>query len=304
MCRVYHTRALAQWIVGHCEAARHAWERAASYVTASGDGVAFADMLAWIASSLPLGPEPVPRAVRRCEELLKDTPGYLSEAFILRPLGLLHALGGDDERSLDAFARARRILVDTGESIASVSVHLEAEAALVRGDAVAAEKLLRNGTRRLRAMGDRSLLSLSIALLASALQGQGRADEAFDLTLECEALAAREDVSAQVHWRAVRARILMERGLLADAMRLAQEGVDQASSTDWLVGRGNAACALAATLAAHGADDGAYQGYSEALSLYERKGATVLSAGARAAMARLAPKRACSALRRPEARRR
>ena len=285
MCRVEHTRALAHWFAGRCQEAGEAWERAATHARTGRHEWALPDMLAWVASSLQLGPEPVPSAIVRCERLREETQSHpFWQAFVMRPLGLLYAMNGELERSRAVFEECDRLLDEMGETIHSAAQDREAEAALLEGDPARAERLLRNGFERLEAMGDRAQLSLIATLLARAVEEQGRADEALELTLVGERFAIQEDVCAQVIWRTVRARALAASGSVPEAERLAREAVGLAATTDWLVGRGDAAWTLGVVLLAGGADEAAYQAWSDALSFYEHKGAVLSVAFMRTAI--------------------
>ena len=276
MCRVEHTRALAHWFAGRCREAGESWERAASHARRGRLEWALPDMLAWVASSLQLGPEPVPSAIVRCEELRAETHSHpLWQAFVMRPLGLLYAMNGELDRSRAVFEECDRLLDEMGETIHSAAPDREADAALLEGDPVRAERLLRAGFDRLEAMGDRAQLSLIATLLARAVEEQGRVDEAFELSLVGERFAVREDICAQVIWRTVRARALAARGRLAEAAALADEAVALAAGTDWLVGRGDAAWTLGVVRLAGGSEAEAYQAWFDALSFYEQKGAVL-----------------------------
>ena len=193
----------------------------------------------------------------------------------MRPLGLLHAMNGELDRSRAVFEECDRLLDEMGETIHSAAPDREAEAALLEGDPVRAERLLRAGFDRLEAMGDRAQLSLIATLLARAVEEQGRSDEAFELSLVGERFAVEEDIVAQVIWRLVRARALVARGTLEEADRLAAQAVELAAGTDWLVGRGDAAWTVGVVQFAAGHDAAGYQSWFDALSLYERKGASV-----------------------------
>jgi tetratricopeptide (TPR) repeat protein len=240
-------------------------------------------MLAWIASAAQLGPEPVPAAIERCRGILDETTeNAWWQAFVQRQLAYLYALHGEFDRSRAVFAECHRVLDEMSETIHSASRDREAEAALLEGDAAGAERLLRGSIDRLRAMGDRFMLSFSASLLARAVETQGRASEAYDLTLAAEGLALEGDTQAHVGWRVVRARILAERGDARDGERVAREAVQLAASTDWLVGRGDSAWTLGVTLQAQGRRDEADRAFADALDLYERKEATVLAEACRA----------------------
>jgi hypothetical protein len=91
-------------------------------------------------------------------------------------------------------------------------------------------------------------------------------------------------VSPQVSWRATRARVLALRGDAVGAERVAREATALAADTDWLLGRADAAEALAVALSAGGREEDAYQASIEALLLYEQKGARVLADAARSAL--------------------
>jgi class 3 adenylate cyclase/tetratricopeptide (TPR) repeat protein len=289
MCRVYHTRALGHWFAGRCEAAGNAWVHAADHARAadrarlSGAGSALPDMLAWIASAAQLGPEPAPAAIDRCLWLLEETRDQpLWQAFVRRPLGHLYAMRGEFARSRAEFAECRHVLDEMSETIHSVARDRESEAALLEGDAIRAERMLRDSMNRLRAMGDRFMLSFSAAVLARAVEAQGRANEGYDLTLAAERLAVEGDILAHVSWRVVRARILAERGDVGEAERIAREAVELAATTDWLVGQADAAWTLASTLFAQNRQTEADRAFEDALNLYERKEAIAMVETARA----------------------
>jgi DNA-binding SARP family transcriptional activator len=283
MCRVHHTRALAHWFAGRCEAAGAAWVHAADAARASGAGSALPDMLAWVASSAQLGPEPVPTAIERCLRIRDETGDHpLWQAFVQRPLAHLYAMRGEFDRSRATFAECRQVLDEMSETIHSAARDREAEAALLEGDAERAERLLRESVRRLREMGDRFMLSFSASVLARSVEAQGRSDEAHELTLAAAGLAVDGDILAQVSWRVVRARILTERGEAAAGERIAREAVAFAASTDWLVGRADAAWTLGGTLRAQDRAAEADRACAEALALYERKEATVMLEACRA----------------------
>ena len=286
MCRVYHTRALAHWFAGRCQAAGDAWVHAAEHARVSGAGSALPDMLAWVASSAQLGPEPVPTAIARCLQILDETPDHpLWQAFIRRPLAHLYALRGEFDRSRAVFAECRQTLDEMSETIHSAARDREAEAALLEGDAARAEEMLRESMRRLQKMGDRFMLSFSASVLARSVEAQGRAAEASDLTFAAERLAVEGDILAQVSWRVVRARILTQQSQLHEAERIAREAVELAASTDWLVGRGDAGWTLGNTLLAQNRLMEADRTFADAVNLYERKEATVMADAANALLA-------------------
>ena len=278
MCRVCHTRALADWFAVRCKAAGDAWEQAAEHARRSGDALALPDMLAWIASAALVGPEPVSVAIDRCSQVLEQMPNHpWWRAFAQRPLALLYALRGDFDQSRAVFAECRDVLDEMAETIHTAARDREAEAALLEGDAARAERLLRDSIERLRAMGDRFILSFSAGLLAQAVEAGGRADEAYELTLDAEGLVVEGDTLAAITWRVVRARILTGRARFNDAERLARHAITLAASTDCLVARGDAAATLGSVLRAQGRIEQADCALRDALRHYTEKEATVMA---------------------------
>jgi hypothetical protein len=103
------------------------------------------------------------------------------------------------------------------------------------------------------------------AILARALEMQGRDDEALELAAVSRDNAGVEDLTTQVQWRGPRARVLARRGERAEAEQLAREAVELAARTDFLSLHADALVDLAVVAN----DENAAR---EARVLYERKG--------------------------------
>ena len=132
-------------------------------------------------------------------------------------------------------------------------------------------------------MGETGARSNLAADLAHVLALAGRPGEARRLAEESRALAAREDVYAQVRWRAATARALTAGGGDGDrAVRLAREAVALAEATDMLNLRADALVDLAETAARSGRAEEAAAAAGRCLLLYERKGNQVAAAAVRA----------------------
>src|SRR4029077_8867936 len=106
-----------------------------------------------------------------------------------------------------------------------------AEVELLAGEAAAAEERLWPAYTQLSEMGVNESANLA-ALLAQTLHLQGRDDEAVAIS---EVTPAEDDVSAHVHLFAARARALAAVGRGAEAELLAQDAVERARKTDFLV---------------------------------------------------------------------
>jgi tetratricopeptide (TPR) repeat protein len=153
------------------------------------------------------------------------------------------------------------------------------------GDPVAAERIARAGSETLIRVGERSFLSTVAVVLAEALYDQERYDEAEQWTKTAEEAGARDDMTTQVGWRRIRAKILARRGERANAEVLAREAVQVSDRTEALFDQGSARLDLAEVLRLAGREPEAQPLAEEALRLYEQKGIVGLVKRARAFLA-------------------
>ena len=192
---------------------------------------------------------------------------------------------GDFDEAQRLLEEAKVILADFGVTLGA-NAHPEALVATLAGDPAAAERCLRAEYDELTRMGERGFLSTTAALLARAVEAQGRHDEAEELTKVAEQTGASDDLSTQIVWRSVRARVLAGRGLAEDAESLAREAVRLAAQTDRLNHHADALVDLAAVLAKSGRTDES-ETLERALELYERTGNVVAAARVRERLAML-----------------
>jgi len=104
-----------------------------------------------------------------------------------------------------------------------------------------------------------------------------------------EGAAAPNDLSAQVTWRGVCAKLRAEQGLTDEAEALAREAVRLAEPTDFLTIRGDALLDLAAVLRHGGQSSKADESIRSALELYEQKRDVVSAERANSQLAARAP---------------
>jgi tetratricopeptide (TPR) repeat protein len=121
-------------------------------------------------------------------------------------------------------------------------------------------------------MGERGYLSSVAALLAHALSGLGRLDEAERFSRKSEDAAAADDAFSQVLWRSARAKIRARRGELAVAEELAREAVAIAERTDLMNTVGDTLADLGEVLALAGRPAEAVAVFEQAAEIFERKG--------------------------------
>jgi len=148
--------------------------------------------------------------------------------------------------------------------------------------------VLRSGYEQLEEMGETSNSPDLAAMLARALEAQGNREEALRFSEISSRVAPPGDLSAQVQWRAARAKVLAGLGETKDAQRLAREAVALAAESDFLVLRGDALLVLGEVLRTAGRADEAARTVAEALEFYEQKGNTVSAGRARALLSDMA----------------
>jgi ATP/maltotriose-dependent transcriptional regulator MalT len=121
-------------------------------------------------------------------------------------------------------------------------------------------------------------------MLAHVIYEQGRLDDAWAFTQAAEDAAAADDLSAQVMWRTVRARLLARRGEMADAERMSAEAVALAGRTDWLTDHADALLSQAQVFRMAGDTKAAAEALESAIALYMRKGNTIGARRARSSL--------------------
>jgi tetratricopeptide (TPR) repeat protein len=276
-CRALRLRAETLWTESRAAAASEVWHEAARLADQVGAARQRIEILGWLASAAAFGPQPVPEAIAFCRGILeevRDRP--LAEADVRRTLALLHAYEGDFAQARELIAQANAVVAQFGHMHSAVSHH-EADVELVAGAPDRAERRLRADYDVLAGMGEQAYFATTAALLAGAVQVQGRDEEADALCEESRRAAADGDLATQALWRSVRARVLAGRGRTAEAEALAREAVAIVDRTDALTEQGDALVALAEILESAGRRDEAEKALHEAAELYDRKGATVLA---------------------------
>jgi DNA-binding SARP family transcriptional activator len=279
--RVWLLRGQVAWGAGRVATADGAWSEAAESARRAGDERVLFEVIGWRAIAAALGPARVDEAIERCEafrDLVQISPS--ASASTLNPLALLHAMKAE-------FDVADRLLEDAGELLhqlgglgAGVS-HLEAMARLLAGQPDLAEATLRADVDTLSSMSEGGALATTMALLAQAVYALGRFDEAGDLCLATDRIAAEEDAMTQVIRRSVQAKVFAHQGRCPEAEALAREAVATADSTDLLSLRGDAMLDLAEVVRICDRPSDAERAIRSGLALYDQKGNAAAAARAR-----------------------
>jgi class 3 adenylate cyclase/tetratricopeptide (TPR) repeat protein/ketosteroid isomerase-like protein len=258
-----------------CEAAL---DRALAAARSAGDRRRANAVLAGAPLAALWGPAPVARASGRCLDVVRvlriTTGAPAVEAAALRCQAVLEALRGRDDAARKMLASASATLEELGLERGLLEVGLSAGIVeTLAGDWAAAEPYLRSAHDGLRRLHLDSDAASAGALLASACARRGAYEEAEDLTLESERLAG-DDLSSSIAWRTARSGVLVAKGEVSEALRLAEEAVALAETTDALVDHAGARLALARALAAAARQEDARFETGRGIELYQRKGAT------------------------------
>jgi class 3 adenylate cyclase/tetratricopeptide (TPR) repeat protein len=238
----------------HWAAAEEARRQGLAHARAAGEHGLELRALSGLAYALYFGPAPAADAIATVtEDILPRTRGFpVAEGAVLGVLGGLMSMQGRFDEARELHSRGREIFARLGPALPVAEGDLSAaDTELLAGEPQEAERILRGTYAALEAADETAIRTSVAASLAQALYEQGRHDEALEFTRDSEATAAEDDVQAQAMWRAVRASVLGEPALAAEAVALAR-GTDDPNLT-------------AAALLAAGE-------VSEALSLYEAKG--------------------------------
>ena len=217
--------------------------------------------------ALVAGSHPADEALEAIDRLLVERPSAwlrLSRAWLL---GMLDR--GDEARRTanDAATRLRE------QSGALWGEWILAELATLAGDHEDASTRLRALCEWLEAMGQSVFLDVYLAALGRSLCWLGRFDEAELLAIRVRSLAEESGGVSDPYtpWQLVLGRVQAHRGELAEAERLAREGVAVIEQTDSLGEQASALWDLAEVLATAGRTDDAEAALEKALDLCRRK---------------------------------
>jgi class 3 adenylate cyclase/tetratricopeptide (TPR) repeat protein len=289
LCQAWRLRAFVFWTQASSAAAEDAWRQAAVHARRAGDERQLTEVLGWLASAALWGPTPATEGIRRCERYLEEVGSHQTGAAVIRNhLAGLYAMQGRAEEARQALARGLATFEELGVTMTSSVTHPASFVAMLAGDAATAEAHLRRDYERLEEMGEHNYLATTAAFLAQTLAAQGRPDEAERFIEVSREAAGGEDLSAQMVWQGLRARILAARGQLEEAETLARSAVALAARTDFLNQHADALLELAVVLDHSGRTPEVRAAVGEAFDLYQRKGNLVNAARADQWMERLA----------------
>jgi class 3 adenylate cyclase/tetratricopeptide (TPR) repeat protein len=241
--------------------------------------------LQWMLTNAWFGATRGSEGIRRCEEVLQQSNTGNVEAMARIELACFLAMRGQFDEARESFASGLESFEDLGQQLNVAGVSQEFfDIAMLAGDPAAAERRLRSACDMLELMGERGFLGTRLGCLAEAIYAQGRFADAETVSERAEELVAQDpsDVDAQFRWRAVRAKVLAQRGEYVAAEILVREAVSLIADTEWLNARAGVHLDLAEVLQLAGRSGETLAAIDEAVHLYEAKENVVAAHRARA----------------------
>ena len=259
---------------GSMQAGHEAYERAAELAKRFGNARVLAQNSWWRAVNALWGPTTVEDGLDLCRRIRNESPSPLTTASVAYLEGaFLLMRDGRSDGVLQQVAEAVAAFEELGQLVSRESARMAvAVAYLFTGEVGGAEKELRPAREGLMRMGERGFLSTVSALLALALCGQRRYEEADEFATESEAIGAVDDLTTQAAWRAARAQILASRGEADAAIAVGRKGLSLVEATDMTSDQITSFLGLGSALAILGRPEEASEAFEAAGALLGRKG--------------------------------
>jgi predicted ATPase/class 3 adenylate cyclase len=275
LARAWELMAGYLWNVNQAEKTGAALQKAIDYARRAGAAREVAENLQWMTGVMLWGPTPATEGIVRCEQMLDEARGNrFVEAGIMTAMACFLAMQGQAEEARASLARGAAYFHDLGTSVLG-AMQIAARGAMVGGlldDRVWAEEMARRGYEELTRMGEKGFLSTISTVVADLVFYRGDDHEALELTRVSEEASAPDDLSSQIAWRGVRAKVLARQGQVEEAETLAREAIGFGEGTDNLEVRAWSLWNIAEVLRMAGKKNEAADAYRQAMELWQRKG--------------------------------
>jgi len=264
-----------EWMQSRSIPAHAAFQAMCEHAMRSGDPAVLRPVVNSAHGLLMFGYVPADEAVRESERIADLAgDGLQPRAMKLAVKGFSLGLQGRFAEGLELMAEHRELQRELGNRVTYASAgHGMSVIRLLAGDVEGAVEEARESARELEELGQQGYRSTSLAFLAVALEAAGRPGEAEKAASESESVSAPDDYINFAFSRIVRALVLADRGELEQAESIARSAVEYAFRTDFPLVRADALAALSRVLGARGRGDEAQEALSQAVGLYEAKGA-------------------------------
>jgi class 3 adenylate cyclase/tetratricopeptide (TPR) repeat protein len=280
LARAWRLLALRDAAIGRSTAAAVGADRAVGHARRAGDERLEGSCLRLHCFILDWGPTPLKEVIRYCEAAREWAKGRGRgfEDAALNILARAAAMQGEFKQAHMLLGEARKL---RDPFFWAALLLTEAAVDLLEERPDAALRCL--DTRA----SDVATHAIALTVRARALILLGRYDEADEVTRQCERVAARSQLDAQIKWRELRAVALAYQGDLAKAERLARRALDLAKQTEQPDSKAQVLGDLAEVLSLASRPDETVLLLQQAVDLYVHKGNTVMAERARRDLARL-----------------
>jgi class 3 adenylate cyclase/tetratricopeptide (TPR) repeat protein len=258
---------------GRVAASEESLGRAIEHARRAGDYRQHAEALRWVALATFEGPTPASQGIRRLQTILDDGQGDRRVGIsVARNRAEFEAMQGQADEARGFIAEAMALARELGDLVAQAGVLRNSGGVeMLAGDAIAAERELRDGYDALERLSDYGHLASMAPDLGDAVYAQGRYDEALRLSEFGESITIAGDVDADVRWRQLRAKALARAGRHDEAEAFAIEAVRIVAATEFLNLHAHALMALAEVRRLAGRTSEAADAVRKAIELYRHK---------------------------------
>jgi class 3 adenylate cyclase/tetratricopeptide (TPR) repeat protein len=276
-----------EWLSLRCMHMEAAVKQAIEHFRSGGSFGRMLFALEFLSHAYFYGSVPIPEAIHRCEELIRDAGDNRAvRAVIQGSIACMEAMRSDLRRAWQLLDEVLAVLQEVGQMIGWMpwAIYHENVAFIARleGDYPRMEASLRNILDQATLAEPSVMLASDVAWLAEAVDEQGRHSEAGKLCAISERLATAGDLLSQLLWRRVRARALAREGRLKPALALSGAAVSLAEQTDALNEQADVWMDRAKVLQLAGLHPQAEEALLSAIDRYRRKGNVLSEAQAQA----------------------
>ena len=247
------------------------------------------ELMFWLGLTAVIGVTPVREAAAMVAQLNELAATPLQRTHSLMWTSMIEGLAGDLS-ARERVAAARDAYADFGlRVIHGGSDQPHAYLELLAGNPQNAERLLREGTTELAAVGEKGYRSTGLAMLGVALAWQHRYDEAEAVLRASEAISAEGDAINDALYAVLGATLAAHRQDFATARELARLANELLNAAGSLIVAGESLLLIADAYSTAGKPAEAREAASAALRAYEAKGIVPGVGRARALVANVAP---------------
>jgi class 3 adenylate cyclase len=276
-----------EWLSLRCAPMEAAVKRAIEQFRAGGSFGRMLLALEFLSHAYFYGSIPIPEAIRRCEDLVRDASDNRAvRAVIQGSIACMEAMRSDLQRAWWLLDEVLVVLEELGQMIGWIpwAIYHENVAFIARleGNYPRMEASLRSILDQATLAEPSVMLASDVAWLAEAVDEQDRHEEAAKLCAISERLATAGDLLSQLLWRRVKAQALAREGRLKPALELSGAAVSFAEQTDALNEQADAWMDHAKVLRLAGLRLQAKRALLRAIDRYRRKGNVVSEARAQA----------------------